>query len=326
MKKITTLLMVLFLSLALTGCQKKITATVGVYDTDSSAGMMCEMKQGSTVKDLLDEYVKGAEAQDSSFSYELDEKGHLLSINGKANDDNGHWQLTINGTISDEALDAIVLNDEDKCEFGYIQTLTGPVLGGWQVGEVARTDLDDHEQLLYDQAMEGLVGVGYEPVCVLATQLVNGTNYAYLARGTTVTAEPVSGFYIIKIHEDLDGNVEMPSIEQIEIPGVNTLEDDNGQLLGGWTVKGTGRPGTLGSEEVQASFDKIASELTGVAYNPIQLLASQLVNGSNYLALVRGRVTGSDVEELYVASWHVDLDGNSTLTDIRKFDLNSYLD
>ena len=89
----------------------------------------------------------------------------------------------------------------------------------------------------------------------------------------------------------------------------------------------TGKPGTLGSQEAQASFDKAVEGLVGVGYNPIQLLATQLVSGTNYIALARGKVVGvEDKPELYVISWYEDLSGNCEIKNIAKFDLNQYVE
>ena len=68
------------------------------------------------------------------------------------------------------------------------------------------------------------------------------------------------------------------------------------------------------------------ADVVGVIYNPIQLPASQVVNGTNYIALARGRVTGADDVALYAVSWYADLQGNSTVNEIKKLDLNYYVD
>ena len=66
---------------------------------------------------------------------------------------------------------------------------------------------------------------------------------------------------------------------------------------------------------------------TSLPYNPVQLLATQLVNGTNYVALVRGvPASVEDTYELYIVRWYADLQGKSEITDIQKFDLNHYVD
>ncbi len=322
MKNIRILLSLL-VALTITGCQKMITASINLNEGDGKeSGMRAEMKEKSTINDLFDAFSEGEE-----FTYEVDNEGYIVSINGKENGEFGYWEVLLNGELLDDVISKTVLNEGDVCDITYIPNESNPIVGGWEIAEVAREDLAENERQNFEKAMETVLGEEYEPVCVLATQLVSGTNYAYLARGTTVTAEPVSNFCIIKVYEDLNGNVELTSIADIELGDIKTRQDTDDKILGGWQVKDSGRPGTLGSAEAQASFDKATTDLVGVGYNPIQLIAKQIVNGTNYIALVRGRAFGvDDTPELYIIEWYEDLDENSTVTDIKKFDLNYYVE
>lgn len=321
MKKLLILLFAMVLLIS--GCQKKqITAQIGYSDGDETGGMRAEMPENSTLKDMFDELSKGTD-----FVYELDDEGYITKINGKENDEFGRWEITVNGDLINDVIGNITVKDNDVCDIKYIATDTTELLGGWQIAEVARTDLDDKEAENFNKAMEVVLGEEYEPVTVLATQVVSGTNYAYLAQGTVVSNKPVSDWCIIKIYEDLEGNVSLTSISNIGLLDIKTRENVDDEIVGGWEIKDTGKPGTLGSAEAQASFDKATAELLGVGYNPIQLLATQVVSGTNYLALVRGRaVSVDDSPELYIMNWYEDLNGNSEVTGIQKFDLNYYVD
>ena len=63
-----------------------------------------------------------------------------------------------------------------------------PVSGGWSI--TADTTITPEVQEVFDKAMESFTGAGYEPVNLLATQVVAGTNYCFLCRGTVVKAFP----------------------------------------------------------------------------------------------------------------------------------------
>ncbi len=64
----------------------------------------------------------------------------------------------------------------------------------------------------------------------------------------------------------------------------------------------------------------------GVGYNPIQLLGTQVVEGTNYRALALGTVPGNeDHPGLYVITWYEDLAGDSTILSIEKLDLLTYV-
>lgn len=116
-------------------------------------------------------------------------------------------------------------DDENKCEitevedFNILNYLLGEgantpegLMGGWQDNYELPNMLSEEEQAIFDKALEGLLGVSYTPVANLATQVVAGRNYAFLATGTTVTAEPITHLYIIKVYADLQGNAEILNI------------------------------------------------------------------------------------------------------------------
>lgn len=60
--------------------------------------------------------------------------------------------------------------------------------GGWNVHESVSAE----DKKVFDTALAGLVGCTYEPIAV-ATQVVNGVNYLFIAKYTRVTNPPVSG-------------------------------------------------------------------------------------------------------------------------------------
>lgn len=84
--------------------------------------------------------------------------------------------------------------------------------GGFAVTEaVTANKIDDNAQKALDTAVEGLVGMNYEPVALLGTQVVSGTNYAILCKGTPVTPDAVSALYVVTVYAGLDGKAEISS-------------------------------------------------------------------------------------------------------------------
>ena len=325
MRKLISILLLLCIALGMTACQQKtIVATINYKNGEKESGMSAELKENSTVKDLFDAFGKGEE-----FVYQVDSDGYIEAINGLGNNEDGYWEILLNGFTPDDVIAKTVLKDNDVVDVTYIPNTESAVtiVGGWETAEVAREELTDEEKEMFTTAVQDLLGETYEPVCVLATQLVSGTNYAYLARGTVVTDNPVSKFCIVKVYKDLEGNVKLEGIKDIDVTDIATRADTDEQIVGGWEVQGTGKPGSLGSEEAQASYDQAMADHTSLPYNPVQLLATQLVNGTNYVALVRGVPAGvEDTYELYIVRWYADLQGKSEITDIQKFDLNHYVD
>ena len=70
----------------------------------------------------------------------------------------------------------------------------GPAVGSWAAAE--NTEITPDELAVFDKAIEGLMGVKYEPVLLLGTQVVAGTNYAFLCKGTVVYPDALPYWYI----------------------------------------------------------------------------------------------------------------------------------
>lgn len=322
-KKVLTMLAILLMAVTFSACQKNINVELRVRGVDGKeGGVAASVPEKHTLKDLFDDF-----GQTGDFTYELDNEGYVTQINGVGNDEYGYWAICkLTDEVEDPINDVIgniALKDGDVYTVTYIPNLG--LNGGWTIADVGRIELSEPDAQAFDKAMEVLVGEQYTAVQVLATQVVSGLNRAYLAYGS-VAGEP-GGWYIITVYEDLNGNAELKSISHIDVVEVLTTNEDSGDLLGGWEVKGTGKAGSLGSAEAQASFDKALEGLMGVGYNPIQLLGTQVVEGTNYRALALGTVPGNeDHPGLYVITWYEDLAGDSTITSIEKLDLLSYID
>lgn len=202
----------------------------------------------------------------------------------------------------------------------------GAMLGGWTVNTEYNSMMADDDVARFEKALEGLTGVGYTPVTILATQVVNGTNYAYLAVGQTVTAEPVSGWYVVNVNENSAGEISLVSINQIDVAEIHTMDNADGAALGGWTATDTGKAGMLAGEDAQVAFDAAAEKLLGVTLNPIAVLGTQLVNGTNYAVLSRGKTSTEDpAVNLYVTKYHVGTDGTVDEVQNAVFDLAYYV-
>ena len=322
-KKVLTMLAILLMAVTFSACQKNINVELRLCDVDGKeGGVAASVPEKHTLKDLFDDF-----GQTGDFTYELDSEGYVTQINGVGNDEYGYWAICkLTDEVEDPINDVIgniALKDGDVYTVTYIPNLG--LNGGWNNADIGRIELSEPDAQAFDKAMEVLVGEQYTAVQVLATQVVCGLNRAYLAYGS-VAGEP-EDWYIITVYEDLNGNAELKSISHIDVVEVLTTNEDSENLLGGWEVKGTGKAGSLGSAEAQASFDKALEGLMGVGYNPIQLLGTQVVEGINYRALALGTVPGNeDHPGLYVITWYEDLAGDSTITSVEKLDLLSYID
>ena len=111
--------------------------------------------------------------------------------------------------------DFTVENSSDKT------SVTG-LAGGWSYASAVPTEFtDDRTAAAFDNAFKRITGVKYEPLALLGTQVVSGTNYAFLCKATTVTKEPVSVIKVVAVYQDLQGNSAITSIKDVDISDFN---------------------------------------------------------------------------------------------------------
>ena len=86
--------------------------------------------------------------------------------------------------------------------------------GGWT--RTTDLKLTDDAQNAFNKAMDGMTGVNYVPIGLLATQTVAGTNYRILCEATVVYPGAEMYYSIVTVYEDLDGNASILSIANME--------------------------------------------------------------------------------------------------------------
>ena len=203
---------------------------------------------------------------------------------------------------------------------------TEQIVGGWTVYDGATPSITDEERGVFDQAVASLDGVRYEPVRVLATQVVSGTNYAFLARGTTTTAEPTTSWYVVVAYRDLSGNVSLTSAKPIDLGDLKTTtETASANMVGGWEVRDPANS-ALEPKEAADALNKAVESYADITLNPVATLGSQVVAGTNYLVLCSGTPAGGDARaQLYLATVYVNLQREATITDVCGLDLLAYV-
>lgn len=104
----------------------------------------------------------------------------------------------------------------DEAEHVHATHATASVDGGWMVTE-GRLRLDKHAKAVFAKATDGLLGCDYEPVALLGTQVVAGTNYCFLARLTPVVPDATPHWGLVYAYEDLQGNVKLTSVKDLPL-------------------------------------------------------------------------------------------------------------
>ncbi|MCL2109322.1 MAG: hypothetical protein FWH20_08275 [Oscillospiraceae bacterium] len=175
----------------------------------------------------------------------------------------------------------------------------GAITGGWSESR----NLTDEDRAVFDAAMEGLVGMIYEPLSV-ETQIVAGTNYRFLCNATGVYPDAVTEQKYVIIWHKLDGEAEITEIYDV---GGAPSEP---MFSGGWTDYRA-----LTAED-RAVFDQAMADLDGVAYVPISV-ATQIVAGTNYRFFCDATAVypGAEPTSKYVTIYQ-DLEGNVEITNI----------
>ena len=162
--------------------------------------------------------------------------------------------------------------DTEKGEEVVIVEETSPAsLGGWTLTPGA--ELSEEALAAFGKAMDGLVGVSYEPLALVGTQLVSGTNYCILCQAQVVVPNAVPYYALVYVYADLQGEAQILSIVNLDLGDIaetgqiKAAENPPQELFGGWMV------------------DRESSvELDGALLH----LASQVVKGVNHCVLCEG--------------------------------------
>ena len=191
-----------------------------------------------------------------------------------------------------------------------------PALGGWTLVENNNTVMMNEKDSTRIKTVLKDYDADFKVLDLVATQVVSGANYMYLVYGTTADST-VPGYYFVTVYEDTKGNDSIIGTTPIDVTAIQTTAPLGKGATGGWAVRGSGKAGMFPDENAMASFDAINNG--DVMYNPIALLATQVVSGTNYKARCR-----ANDQNLYVVTWYKDLQGNSSLTSAECVNIGAY--
>ena len=157
------------------------------------------------------------------------------------------------------------------------------LLGGWTKPESPA--LTDEIKTYFAEAFPDGTNIFYEPVALLETQVVSGTNYKILYRRISIgNDDAIDTYGIGTIYVDLQNNVEVLDAGETGIP---THLDE-----GGWTTYEV----TKLTDDEQNAFQNAFNGMTGVAYNPIAVIAEC---DTGYLVLSEATVVYPGAEPYY---------------------------
>lgn len=145
--------------------------------------------------------------------------------------------------------------------------------------------LNEELRTYFSEAFPDGMHTFYEPVALLSTQVVSGTNYKVLVRQITISEKDASDTYAIAtFYVDLKGNAEPLTMKETDIP--THLNE------GSWT---TFMANDLTDDERNA-FQSVFDEMTGVSYVPITIIAER---DTAYLVLCEATDVSQGSEPYY---------------------------
>ena len=179
--------------------------------------------------------------------------------------------------------------------------------GGWKTAE--STDITPEQLEVFNKAMEKLVGVKYEPVAYLGSQLVSGTNHCFLCKATVVVPKATPRYTLVYIYEKLNKECEILNIVDLAATG-----KENGEaVLGGWSFS---KDPSI-TPAISAAVSKASAKKLGATYEPVANIASQIVSGTNHAILCKVKAVTPDAESHYALVFiYESLDGNCSITEV----------
>ena len=344
MKKILTILLSLLLLLSISSCSKNEEPEKEEEESFSFSLSVegSQNDQSYSIKSFDEHFIEALSSLKTSgnFTYEIQD-GRFIMVNETKETQTSYWQIYVNQEIYEEDINELIIKDGDQILLHYVdhqeepltennvesQDIHEPVLvGDWQTYETFEASLKKEDEELFNKAVEEVTGVSYLPVRLLAGQTVSGFNYAFLAQGTIMSALPETNYYIIVIYKDLEGNCEIKAINQLEIPYIETKENESENLLGAWLIYQVDETSTISDDSLQASFEKAVQDYEELSLIPVQVLGSQLVNGNNYMALVYGKTKEEKPKgDLYLLTWNQNLLGESEILELKGLNLAYYI-
>ncbi len=215
---------------------------------------------------------------------------------------------------------------------------SGSTTSAWEFSALDEINLGNKAQTRYEKATKGDDTKKYTPVAVLATQIVSGTNYAYLCEA------PDNTWHVVVIYETLKNKYSVTSDKKINISKVKTNNlnenESDEEMTGAWEINMPDAPGTI-TEASYFAFDNATSDTSNVQsldLVPIVALGAQKASpGMNYRYLCggepvdEGSASGTHEEasaaaSLYVVDVYAASTDKAEVTGLKYFDLLSYID
>lgn len=162
--------------------------------------------------------------------------------------------------------------------------------------------LTEKVRKVFDKAFDGLEGVSYTPVALLASRTTGfGTQYRILCKATVVVPGAQEEYVVVTLQHSWLSKAEILDIGD---PLCLTDLDYEEGAVGTW-------------QEATAAFNEATEGFVGVDYVPVALLSTQTVAGTNYRILCEATTVYPGAEMHYaVVNVYESLEGNANIISV----------
>lgn len=194
-----------------------------------------------------------------------------------------------------------------------------PVTGGWELHDNEANALPEDVQAAFDKAKESYTGPELKPVAYVARQVVAGMNHMILCETAGTEETPAASYQMVMIYADLEGNAEIRQVKEFDLTAYvegGSTELNAEKLSGGWETA-EDRSSVVIPQDAKDVFDKAVKNLEGTELEPVALLGTQVVAGTNYAFLCFSTLQKDEtINGIQVVKVYEDLDGNAEVTNI----------
>lgn len=185
--------------------------------------------------------------------------------------------------------------------------------GSYSIDSAVAGTLPASAQKAFDEA-EKPDGASYTPLACIGAQVVAGTNFCILASSAPVVPNAQSKLVAIYLYQPINEKATITDIVDFNL--INYLEDKKvtkevKELAGGWSII---EGGTFDSmpEAFEKSSKEAIKKYTSVRLEPLAILGTQVVAGTNYAVVCKGALPSGQAN-FYVAVLYAGVDGTNEI-------------
>ena len=139
--------------------------------------------------------------------------------------------------------------------------------------------------------------ISFKPLALLATQIVNGTNYRVLGVFSNAKMDMIPSYAILEFNQSSEGTWTLLSTTTVLKADIPVFEKKADAGIGVWNAC-EGEDVKIGADD-KAVFDAAVSNLDGVNYTPIAKIATCEAVLTNYCFICENKIVVPNAEPTY---------------------------